>query len=489
MTDHPSLGNAPDPGVSATACEVGGLLIPSLPPALASLLSSSYPDCSSATPTSDQMRPAVATKSSMVAEAFLPRAKSEGESWLQSLLASWWEGGVEGLLQTSESPICLKLLKLWRLSWSFYPSLYPHLRLTNQQLIQEFSSSHSWQEAPIRCLAWHPHTHKLAVGYNDDTVRVVTSDDSATQPLLKFAGMKGVTCLAWQPLSASQLAVGCSAGVLLWTIDPASVVSRPSSSCVVRLEGLQGPATSVSWSPDGKLVAACSPSDTKLHIWSPASQICEVVHRRGGGGVTLASWSPNKRSLFTATPASVFRVWETKGWTCDRWSVGSGRVAAAAWAPDSLQLVFATTEEPVLYCLSFQAGAEAAVPVMDLSMINLPSSGEAAGGLVQDLQWDPSGRRLAVTFRETSPLLLLRCRPGPLPGRLSPVGWVLGQQPAERPNCIQFQQAGAAMGAMLSIGWSSGRLQQLPLVFGGPDCEGEIWSQQPDPTLNLFSVN
>ena len=23
MTDHPSLGNAPDPGVSATACEVG----------------------------------------------------------------------------------------------------------------------------------------------------------------------------------------------------------------------------------------------------------------------------------------------------------------------------------------------------------------------------------------------------------------------------------------------------------------------------------
>ena len=43
-----------------------------------------------------------------------------------------------------------------------------------------------------------------------------------------------------------------------------------------------------------------------------------------------------------------------KGWTCDRWSVGAGRVAAAAWAPDSLQLVFATTDEPVLYCLSFQ---------------------------------------------------------------------------------------------------------------------------------------
>ena len=54
---------------------------------------------------------------------------------------------------------------------------------------------------------------------------------------------------------------------------------------------------------------------------------------------------------------------------------------------------------------------------------------------------------------------------------------------------IYILQAGAAMGAILSIGWSSGRLQQLPLVFGGPDTEGELWSQQSDPTSNLFSVN
>ena len=56
-------------------------------------------------------------------------------------------------------------------------------------------------------------------------------------------------------------------------------------------------------------------------------------------------------------------------------------------------------------------------------------------------------------------------------------------------NSVSILQAGAAMGAILSIGWSSGRLQQLPLVFGGPDTEGELWSQQPDPALNLFSVS
>ena len=125
-----------------------------------------------------------------------------------------------------------------------------------------------------------------------------------------------------------------------------------------------------------------------------------------------------------------------KGWTCDRWSVGAGRVAAAAWAPDSLQLVFATTDEPVLYCLSFQVifvpflefyfsfpgilgrgrgsspsygpfhGALAVQVKEGISSswwrqgINLNIiSGEAAGGLVQDLQWEPTGRRLAVSFR------------------------------------------------------------------------------------------
>ena len=50
----------------------------------------------------------------------------------------------------------------------------------------------------------------------------------------------------------------------------------------------------------------------QLIMCSSRGEACAVVHRRGGGGVTLASWSPNAKCLFTATPSSVFRVWETK---------------------------------------------------------------------------------------------------------------------------------------------------------------------------------
>jgi hypothetical protein len=45
MTAHPSLLNVPDPGPEPTACEVGGLLSPALPPGLAKLLAAGYPDC------------------------------------------------------------------------------------------------------------------------------------------------------------------------------------------------------------------------------------------------------------------------------------------------------------------------------------------------------------------------------------------------------------------------------------------------------------
>ena len=45
-----------------------------------------------------------------------------------------------------------------------------------------------------------------------------------------------------------------------------------------------------------------------------------------------------------------------------------------------------------------------------------------------------------VAWQVRQKVMLLMSISQPLPCRLSPVGWVLGQQPTERPNCIQFQQ-------------------------------------------------
>jgi len=465
MSNHPSLLNVPLSGNSPTDCEVAGLLVSGLTPALARLVSL-YPDCQQQVKQCD-IRPAAA-KGDLAKAAFLPvPGGGEGAS-NKSVLAVLWEDGVEGLLSLSSSTFARSLLAMWRLSWSLQSSLYPHLRLSAQDLVSNFTTTHSWRDASVRCLAWHPHAAKLAVGLLDDTVRIlpVAGHGVETQPLLKHAGMKSVSCLAWRPCSASQLAVGCLAGVLVWTVDPASQISRPSTSCVVRLTRPgHSPVTGLAWAPGGRLLASCSPADTNLIIWSPNSEACEPLRRVAGGGVSLVRWSLDMERLFCATPGSTFRVWSTERWGCDRWTVGGGkgRVVASSWSPDSKQLLFATSEEPVLYCVSFMGEGEAAVPVMDLTKVAL-DNGDLAGGLVQDIQWDPSGRRVAISFRETGYICLLRSRPGQIVGGLSPVGWVIGKD-NEMPSCLEFQQSPVGCGAVLTVAWNGGRVQHIPMVF------------------------
>ena len=43
------------------------------------------------------------------------------------------------------------------------------------------------------------------------------------------------------------------------------------------------------------------------------------------------------------------------------------------------------------------------------------------GGLVQDIQWNATDHRVAISFRDTSYICLLCSRPGPVLGRLSKV--------------------------------------------------------------------
>lgn len=52
----------------------------------------------------------------------------------------------------------------------------------------------------------------------------------------------------FRPLSASELAVGCSNGVYIWNIEPNSIVTRPSITCATLLtKPGHKYITSISW--------------------------------------------------------------------------------------------------------------------------------------------------------------------------------------------------------------------------------------------------
>ena len=166
-----------------------------------------------------------------------------------------------------------------------------------------FSSTRDVKNAQVKSLAWHPHVAKLALAMKDDTVQVVLTS-SSIKPLLKHKKQKQVACLAWRPYSASELAVGCSSGVLIWTVDPISVVARPSAACVSLLSAdltHHQPVTSVAWNPQGTLLLTCSAADTSMYVWNTASEVKVPLKRIGGGGVHLATWSPLGSAIMAAT--------------------------------------------------------------------------------------------------------------------------------------------------------------------------------------------
>ncbi|KAJ9587941.1 hypothetical protein L9F63_018616 [Diploptera punctata] len=403
------------------------------------------------------------------------------ETLLMKFVNVWYEQGLMEALHLAANPdddnnvphllqaIAKSLLKVASAISHVRNTFHPHLRESGDKLIAAVSQTRVWSMSPVRCISWHPHCVKLAVAAWDDSVRVYTFGTSLI-PILKYKNQRAVSCLAWRPYSASELAVGCEAGVFVWQVDPNSVVTRPSVSCAVFLQRPHhSPVTSIAWSPQGDVLLTASAADTAMYVWDVALEKFVPLRRVGGGGVSLVTWSPDGSKVFAATTGIIFRVWDTDHWLPERWTVMSGHVQAACWSPCGSMLLFATSEEPLIYSLTFNRLGSMfctddisrnALPVVDLSDIEV-NEGERIGGLVSSLAWDRKGRHLAVLFKKTDLIAVFLTEIHAVL-QISPCCLIRGMV-GEIPNCISFQK-NFNEGSMLSIAWSSGRIQHFPLI-------------------------
>jgi aladin len=343
--------------------------------------------------------------------AFLPQEETQWQRAWREWKASGLSGALEQLTEGDEetwvSSISGYLLSMVHLFGSLHGWMYPHLKLSSDDMIAEFCQTSDWFSA-VRAIDWHPIMSKLAVGGNDDVVRVFCLSTEAW-PQLKHKLQRHIVCLAWRPLTQNTLAVGCKSGVAVWEVDPQ--VARPSSSAMQHLTySGYGPITSLSWSPTGHLLAAASPAHTTIMIWAVSSERVVPLYRYGGGGIPFVLWSPDGSHLMSSTVSKFFRVWETQMWTCEKYTNLSNRCQAACWSPDGQALVFAVRGEPCLYSLLFtgqsgdmyssrpSVGSQVCVKCVDLVPVTFQTQrGDViVGGNVQSLQWDPKGERLAV---------------------------------------------------------------------------------------------
>ncbi|PNH10159.1 Aladin, partial [Tetrabaena socialis] len=311
-------------------------------------------------------------------------------------------------------------------------------------------------------LEWHPRQPWLAAADERGRVQILdlgpclpgrpTANGSAGHRQEVLAAGPGslravlahdVLSLSWCPTSPGLLAVGTAGGVCLWAVagegrPPLAVAGRAAGPWLRHLSTRVAGArvTAVSWSPDGRMLAAASPGQAGLQVWDVASGTPTTIGA-GPSAFDTVRWSPCGNYLFTAgTGSRYFYIFETQRWRWARWQTAAASgaasgpggaaagpasaacsVVAAAWAPP------ASGRHPVLLAaLSGQSYLVAVhlvepppglaaqllpVGLPDLQLLAEPaardagaapagrSDGPSSACSIADMAWDRLGERLA----------------------------------------------------------------------------------------------
>lgn len=149
------------------------------------------------------------------------------------------------------------------------------------------------------------------------------------------------------------------------------------------LVGQDYPVYSLSWSPDGKVLAAAGSVDESLRLWDVETGLLLRVFTKFKESVTLVRWSPDGTRLAAAGGASGWI------WTWDVASDGSAlltevgqRVSELDWSPDGTRLAAVIQSTPVSV-LDAQTGK------------SLQTIGDAQGS-IYCAKWSPDGTKLAI---------------------------------------------------------------------------------------------
>ncbi|PRW58299.1 aladin isoform X1 [Chlorella sorokiniana] len=175
-----------------------------------------------------------------------------------------------------------------------------------------------------------------------------------------------------------------------------------------------GTVTTLSWHPQGHLLAGASPGSPGFFVWDVATGTATPISA-GPEPACLLRWSPCGSYLLAAQPGGSFRIWETQTWWSQSWAAAEGgaspssggRLVEAAWGPDCRSLLLAYEGSPQLVSLHFTGEPPSLqAQLLPLPLAELNAGGAAKGstaGLVQAVAWDARAQRLAIALGGSHP--------------------------------------------------------------------------------------
>jgi WD40 repeat protein len=184
--------------------------------------------------------------------------------------------------------------------------------------------------------------------------------------------------------SGARIAVGSDAGPM------AAVIDVESGDEVFTLEGHSGVVTDIAWSPDGRSIATAS-QDRSARIFDARTGAQRFAILGRGGEVYDLDWNPDATRLVTAHGDGAARVWHvTEGGPREEFALTAqdtrNGVSGVAFSPDGTHVVtgdFGTTAARV-WDVSITGDAE---------ITNLPAVANAYGAV----DFTSDGRQLVAT--------------------------------------------------------------------------------------------
>jgi WD40 repeat protein len=224
-------------------------------------------------------------------------------------------------------------LRIWKLAG-------PHLAF------QGNPNSNSY----VSGIIWSPDNKNLAVGLRGVSTSdngIIIYDTSTWHVLLQVPTKDPVTALAWRPngqeIAFSTASLASNAGtVFTWNIDSKRLSTFYSSSSAISA----GDINSISWSPDGKLLAAGF-ADGNLRIWDMLRNriLNTIVYE---DEIKDLTWSPDSQRIafggWSLSDDVPVKVWSLSSNQVTLTFPHKDNVNAIAWSPNGNYIASGTQD-------------------------------------------------------------------------------------------------------------------------------------------------